>query len=232
MLSACPLMHGTGQFSALDRDERSAARSSPCPSRHFDAAELWGEVERLQVNTIVIVGQAFAGPMLDELDAHPGALRPVERAPHHVVGRDVEPGEQGRPAAPHAPGASCSTRSARRRRSASAARCRVERRGRRRRRSSCSASDVRGVHRRRPPGRAGLRRAGHGRRQRLHPARLLQGRGEDGADVPHVRGPALERARRLGRGRAPTARCTCSAAARCASTPAARRSSPRRSRRC
>ena len=44
-------------------------------------------------------------------------------------------------------------------------------------------------------------------------------------------GAPLERARRLGRGAAPTARCTCSAAARCASTPAARRSSPRRSRR-
>ena len=30
-------------------------------------------MERLKVNTVVIVGQAFAGPMLDELDAHPGS---------------------------------------------------------------------------------------------------------------------------------------------------------------
>jgi fatty-acyl-CoA synthase len=42
------------------------------PSRHLDASELWDEVVERRVTAIVIVGQAFAGPMLDELDAHPG----------------------------------------------------------------------------------------------------------------------------------------------------------------
>ena len=70
LLSACPLMHGTGQFTALNAMAVGGAVVT-LPSRHFRAAELWAEVERLKVNTVVIVGQAFAGPMLDELDAHP-----------------------------------------------------------------------------------------------------------------------------------------------------------------
>ena len=214
------------------RHASAAARSCTLPSRKFDADELWRRGRaRCRPTSIVIVGQAFAGPMLEALDANPGALRPVERrCCITLVGRDVEPGEQGRPAAPHARRRSCSTRfgsseavglggsvSA-----AGAAEADGQVRARR---------QLRGVHRGRPAGRAGLRRARPGRRRRLHPGRLLQGRGEVGADLPHLRGPALERARRLGRGRTPTARCTCSAAARCASTPAARRSSPRRSRR-
>jgi fatty-acyl-CoA synthase len=70
LLSACPLMHGTGQFTALNAMAVGGAVVT-LPSRHFRAAELWAEVERLKVNTVVIVGQAFAGPMLDELDARP-----------------------------------------------------------------------------------------------------------------------------------------------------------------
>jgi 3-oxocholest-4-en-26-oate---CoA ligase len=42
------------------------------PSLHFDAVELWSEVERLRANAIAIVGQAFAQPMLQALDANPG----------------------------------------------------------------------------------------------------------------------------------------------------------------
>ena len=70
-LVACPLMHGTGQFSAF-----IAMATGGCivttPNRKFDPALLWDTVEKLGVNTIVIVGIAFAGPLLEELDAHPG----------------------------------------------------------------------------------------------------------------------------------------------------------------
>jgi fatty-acyl-CoA synthase len=41
------------------------------PSRHFDVHELLSEVERNKVNSIIIVGQAFAGPILDALDEDP-----------------------------------------------------------------------------------------------------------------------------------------------------------------
>ncbi|MFM2079265.1 MAG: hypothetical protein RJA49_3155 [Actinomycetota bacterium] len=71
LLSACPLMHGTGQFSSLIAMNLGGAVVS-LPSRHFDVHELLAEVERNRVNSIIIVGQAFAGPMLDTLDAEPG----------------------------------------------------------------------------------------------------------------------------------------------------------------
>jgi len=71
MLSACPLMHGTGQFTSLVSMNLGGS-VVVLPSRRFSAAELWSEVERTKANSIVIVGQAFAGPMLEELDANPG----------------------------------------------------------------------------------------------------------------------------------------------------------------
>ena len=72
LLSACPLMHGTGQFSSF-----IAMNLGGCVvtlgSRHFDVAELLGEVQRNRVNSVIIVGQAFAGPILEHLEARPGA---------------------------------------------------------------------------------------------------------------------------------------------------------------
>jgi 3-oxocholest-4-en-26-oate---CoA ligase len=70
MLSACPLMHGTGQFSCLIAMNLGGTVVTT-PSRSFDVAELWSEVERNRVNSVVIVGQAFAGPMLAHLDEQP-----------------------------------------------------------------------------------------------------------------------------------------------------------------
>jgi len=71
LLSACPLMHGTGQFSSLIAMILGGTVVT-LPSRSFDVSELFGEVERNKVNSIIIVGQAFAGPMLEHLDANPG----------------------------------------------------------------------------------------------------------------------------------------------------------------
>ncbi len=72
-LVACPMMHGTGQFSAFLAMALGGAVIS-LPSVRFDAAELWRTVAERRVSAVAIVGQAFAGPMLDELDAHPGEL--------------------------------------------------------------------------------------------------------------------------------------------------------------
>ncbi len=70
-LVACPLMHGTGQFSAFITLAMGGCILS-MPNRNFDASKLWDTVESDSVNTIVIVGQAFAGPLLEVLDANPG----------------------------------------------------------------------------------------------------------------------------------------------------------------
>jgi 3-oxocholest-4-en-26-oate---CoA ligase len=71
MLPACPLMHGTGQFSAF-----ITLNGGGCvvtmPDRTFDAARLWQTVQDKQINAVVIVGDAFAKPMLAALDADPG----------------------------------------------------------------------------------------------------------------------------------------------------------------
>ena len=69
-LVACPLMHGTGQFSAFISLSMGGCIVT-MPNRNFDPAVLWQTVQDRKVNTIVIVGQAFAGPLLESLDANP-----------------------------------------------------------------------------------------------------------------------------------------------------------------
>ena len=67
----CPLMHGTGQFSAFIALNLGGAVAT-LPSRHFSAEELWDEVVRLNIDAVVIVGLAFSTPMLEALEANPG----------------------------------------------------------------------------------------------------------------------------------------------------------------
>jgi acyl-CoA synthetase (AMP-forming)/AMP-acid ligase II len=66
-----PLMHGTAAFSAF-----SALNSGGCnvllPGRRFDPAELLDTIQRDRVTEMSIVGDAFAKPILAELDANPG----------------------------------------------------------------------------------------------------------------------------------------------------------------
>ncbi|MET3528271.1 acyl-CoA synthetase [Phenylobacterium koreense] len=70
-LVCCPLMHGTGQFSAFIT--LNIGGTVAClPSRSFSAIELWDEAVRLQADNIVIVGLAFSTPMLEALEANPG----------------------------------------------------------------------------------------------------------------------------------------------------------------
>lgn len=70
-LVACPLMHGTGQFMALNTLAGGGCLVT-LSNRSFDVPALWQTVQDSAANIVVIVGQAFAGPMLEELDAHPG----------------------------------------------------------------------------------------------------------------------------------------------------------------
>ncbi|MEO5899979.1 MAG: acyl-CoA synthetase [Ilumatobacteraceae bacterium] len=70
MLVACPLMHGTGQFSAINAMIGGGTVVS-LADRKFDVEQLFETIQRLRVTVIIIVGQAFAGPMLAHLDANP-----------------------------------------------------------------------------------------------------------------------------------------------------------------
>jgi 3-oxocholest-4-en-26-oate---CoA ligase len=71
MVVACPLMHGTGQFSAINT-MAAGGTIVTLAKRKFDVVELFDTIERLRATNLIIVGQAFAGPMLDQLDEDPG----------------------------------------------------------------------------------------------------------------------------------------------------------------
>lgn len=69
-LPACPLMHGTGLFIALST--LSGAGTVVLVDRiGLDAPSLWTEVERNAVEVLTIVGDVFARPLLDALEAEP-----------------------------------------------------------------------------------------------------------------------------------------------------------------
>ncbi|MDA8380302.1 MAG: AMP-binding protein [Actinomycetota bacterium] len=71
LLPACPLMHGTGAFTSLNVLSTGGSVVT-LPGRHFDPVALLDAVVREHVNVIVIVGDAFAKPILAALDASPG----------------------------------------------------------------------------------------------------------------------------------------------------------------
>lgn len=70
-LPACPLMHGTGLLSGISALVGGGTVIT-LPSAHFDADELWQAVERHRADQLIIVGDAFAKPMLRALDEAPG----------------------------------------------------------------------------------------------------------------------------------------------------------------
>jgi acyl-CoA synthetase (AMP-forming)/AMP-acid ligase II len=70
-LTACPLMHGTGLLTSL-----SMLCGGGCivtlVEPGLDIEELWSCVEKRAIDGMIIVGDAFAKPMLAALDANPG----------------------------------------------------------------------------------------------------------------------------------------------------------------
>jgi acyl-CoA synthetase (AMP-forming)/AMP-acid ligase II len=69
-LPGAPLMHGTGAFNAM-WNLVLAGSVVTLEGRHFDPVELLDTIERHRVNSISIVGDAFAKPILRALDAEP-----------------------------------------------------------------------------------------------------------------------------------------------------------------
>ena len=69
-LPAAPLMHGTGAFNAM-WNLVLAGSVVTVVGRRFDAVELLDTIQEHKVNSISIVGDAFAKPILRALDAEP-----------------------------------------------------------------------------------------------------------------------------------------------------------------
>jgi fatty-acyl-CoA synthase len=70
LLPACPLMHGTGGFTAMECLSEGG-RVVTLTSRQFDPIDLLDTVEREKVNGLIIVGDAFAKPILRALNEQP-----------------------------------------------------------------------------------------------------------------------------------------------------------------
>ncbi len=69
-LPAAPLMHGTGQFNAIS-NLMVGGSIVTMTARHFDPVHLLDTIERYGVNSMSIVGDAFAKPILRALVAEP-----------------------------------------------------------------------------------------------------------------------------------------------------------------
>src|SRR5487761_298578 len=71
IIPACPLMHGTGSFTAMGTLSVGGCVVT-LENRKFDAVELLETIDRENVNVIAIVGDAFAKPILSALRENPG----------------------------------------------------------------------------------------------------------------------------------------------------------------
>ncbi len=71
LMPACPLMHGTGGFTA-NTTLAEGGRVCLLESRKYDPVEMLDTIEREKVNGLVIVGDPFSRPLLAVLDENPG----------------------------------------------------------------------------------------------------------------------------------------------------------------
>ena len=71
MMPVCPLMHGTGLLLALG-SLISAGSIVTVPGNHFEPEAVWDTVARTRVQSMAIVGDPFAKPLLRVLDEAPG----------------------------------------------------------------------------------------------------------------------------------------------------------------
>ncbi len=81
----CPLMHGTGMWVSGMRALVSGGTVVLLEGRTFDAHEMWEAVERELITEIVIVGDAFARPMLRALQEGAATGRPYETASVRMI---------------------------------------------------------------------------------------------------------------------------------------------------
>lgn len=77
-LPACPLMHGTGMWLGTMVPLLQGGKIVTISKLGLDPHLIWSEIERNRVHNVVIVGDAFARPMLDALNDAKAAGRPYD----------------------------------------------------------------------------------------------------------------------------------------------------------
>jgi 3-oxocholest-4-en-26-oate---CoA ligase len=76
-LPAAPFMHGAAHWNAISAFVSGGTVVVPDEPTRFDPADVLATCERERVTALQIVGDSFARPLLDELDAHPYDLAPL-----------------------------------------------------------------------------------------------------------------------------------------------------------
>ena len=99
LLPACPLMHGTGCFTSWETLGEGGTVVL-LTTRHYEPQALLDTVEREKVNVLVIVGDAFARPMLARAGHRAGSVGRLLPDRHHLLRRHVERGGQEGASAP------------------------------------------------------------------------------------------------------------------------------------
>ena len=197
-MPACPLMHGTGWFTA-NTALAEGGQIALLESRKYDPVELLDTVERQHVNGLIIVGDPFARPLLAALDAQPGHWDLSSLS--MVVSSGAmwsEPMKEGLLAhhPRHAPGGRLQLVGGARHGHVHLG-C-----GQRGGHGDVHAGPGRqGTQGRRRAGRGGIRRDRRPRARRAQPARVLQGRREIRTNVPGGRRRAVLHPGRLRPGR-------------------------------
>jgi fatty-acyl-CoA synthase len=85
-LPACPLMHGTGMWIGVFIPHSLGAAAVLYYNQTFDATDLMRLVERERVQELVIVGDAFAKPIVDALDKADAEGSPMELSSVRLIG--------------------------------------------------------------------------------------------------------------------------------------------------
>jgi len=67
-LPAAPLMHGAAHWNAISCWVSGGTVILPSRPEHLDAADVWSTVDRERATSLLIVGDAMARPLIDELD--------------------------------------------------------------------------------------------------------------------------------------------------------------------
>ena len=228
LMPACPLMHGTGAFTA-NTTLSEGGRVCLLESRRYDPVEMLDTIQREKVNGLVIVGDPFSRPLLAALDEHPGKWDLSSLVMVISSGAMWSEPVKERLLAHHGTMLLVDVFSS----SEAARHGHVARRRRRQGQDGDVHARPRGqgAGRGRPRGGAGVRRGRGTGPRRPQPARLLQGRGASRSAPSGCSTACATPSRATTRRSTPTARSTYSGGGRSASTRGARRSSPRRWRR-
>ena len=84
-LIGCPLMHGTGMWLGAFLPLLLGGTAITSRNLGFDADQIWTQVEDTQTSNIVIVGDAFAKPMLDSLNNASSQGKPYDLSSVKVI---------------------------------------------------------------------------------------------------------------------------------------------------